>query len=117
MTETSTVIGGIFGQPDQIEIPDRSMKRIQKAIFDAEGRHSLIDRLIDFQAIRSAVGSNISQVSVTTKRMDGRPISERILILYRDRRFWRAFAEYGDGTIKEHTLSGAISRIDNPIDL
>lgn len=113
---SSVALAGYIGQPSKLDIPGRSMKRIQNAIFDSEGHHSFIDRPISFQAIRTLTGVNITEVSVTTKRIDGRPVDERIAIVYRNGRFKRATAEYADGTVVEQTLSGAISWIGNPID-
>ena len=110
-----TIVGGIFGQPTQVDIPPRSQKRIQRAIVDSEIKFSDVDRIIEFQAILSASGLNVSQVVVTTKRLDDIPVNERIIILYRDRRFWRSMVELSDGTVIEHTLSASISRIDNPV--
>jgi len=112
---TSIALAGYIGHPSELGVPTRSMKRIQRAIFDAEGRHSLVDRLINFQAIKTVAGDNISEVLVVTKRIDGRPIEESISIVYRNGRFKRATAQYADGKVIEHTLGGAISRIDNPI--
>lgn len=110
----SVVVGGQLGEPDDLGIPQRSMSRIQRAIFCSEEHHN-VNRLIAFQAVRTLTGLNISEVVVTTVTFDGRQIDERISILYRDSRFWKATAEYADGSVAEHTLSAAISRINNPV--
>ena len=112
----SIVLAGFFGNPANLEVPSRSIKRIQRAIYQSEERlGSGFDRLIDFRAIVTIDGSNVSQLNVVTSRIDGELIQEKISILYRNGRFKNASAEYADGTIKEHTLAAAISRIGNPL--
>jgi len=109
-------LGGYIGRPAHLGVPPRSMKRIQRAIFDSEARHSTVDRQIDFQAIETMGGDNISEVLVITHRIDGAPVKEAISIVYRNGRFRKATAKYADGTVVEQTLSGAISRISSPIE-
>jgi hypothetical protein len=110
------VLAGFFGNPANLEVPPRSIKRIQRSIYESEERlGGDVDRLIEFQAITTIDGSNISQLNVVTSRIDGEPVYEKISILYRNGRFKSASAEYHDGTIKEHTLAAAISRIGNPL--
>ncbi len=112
---TSSVVGGLFGNPDEVDIPGRSMNRIQRAIFDSDSRNASIDRVINFQAIRTPAGANVSQVEVSTNAIDGSVVEERVIILYRNSRFWKSLIEYEDVTVIEHTLSGAITRIGNPM--
>jgi len=112
---TSTALAGYIGTPTELGIPGRSMKRIQQAIFDTQDRYSLVIRTIEFRAIKTATGANISQASVVTNQVDGHHPHERISIVYRNGRFAKAMAEYEDGTVVEHTLGAAIDRISNPV--
>lgn len=113
---TSTALAGYIGEPAELAIPPRSMKRIQQAIFDTQDRYSLVIRTIEFRAILTPTGVNVSQASVLTDQVNSRYPRERISIVYRNGRFARAMAEYDDGTVVEHTLSAAIGRISNPVE-
>jgi hypothetical protein len=90
------------------------MKRIQNAIFDSEQRHNEIDRCIDFQAIETQGKDNITQVTVTSRSVDHRPVGETIYIVYRNGRFKKATCAYGNGPTVDITLGAAINRILTP---
>jgi hypothetical protein len=111
---SSTALAGYIGYPDAIHVPPRSMKRIQNAIFDSEQRHNEIDRLIEFQAIETMGKDNITQVTVTSRSVDGRPIGEITCIVYRNGRFKKATCAYGSGPAVDLTLGAAIKRILTP---
>jgi len=99
----SLLLAGVFGTPALTKIPERSLRRIQRAVFAASG--STIVRF-SFQAIDDHKGMNLTQVLVTPEDPEGFP---QVKILYRDGSFWKAFVSDGDTTRTEPTLSGAVA--------
>ena len=113
----SIALAGHIGTPTELGVPPRSMKRIQRAIFETDERYHYVERTINFQAIETATGDHITELRVITIRVNGRPVNEAIAIVYRNGRFKVASAEYEDGKVVEHTLTGAIERITHPIEV
>lgn len=112
----SIALAGYIGTPTDLGVPPRSMKRIQRAIFDTDERYHYVERTINFQAILTATGDHITELRVVTVKVNGRLVDEAISIVYRNGRFKVATAEYADGKVVEQTLSGAIDRITHPIE-
>jgi len=111
---SSTALAGYIGYPTEVHVPKRSRKRIQNAIFDAEQRHATIDRRIEFQAIETQAGDNISQVTVESRHIDGRRIGEIVRIVYRNGRFRKATIEHDGKAAAEITLGLALTHLRIP---
>ena len=104
----SVLLAGTFGTPAPTKVPERSLRRIQRAIFGSEDGVAITR--FSFQAIDDHKGMNLTEVLVTPEDAEGFP---QVRILYRDGSFWKAFINDGDSAWTESTLSGAITFLKN----
>ena len=117
----STALAGYIGRATTLGIPSRSMSRIRRMIESTADHFSDIDRVIEFRAIETMAGDNISEVRVLTKRLDSSPVGEEISVVYRNGRFKQAKStlneQHGGTSTVERTLGAALARIANPFSL
>lgn len=104
----SLALAGFIGFPCELNVPARSMKRIQNAIFSLDSPRAIKDVQIAFQAVETPAGDNISELRVTAVQ---REAIVTVVIVYRNRKFRVAWVETDGKKAGDLTLSQAIGQV------
>lgn len=105
------ILAGFIGEPDEVNIAQRSLRRIYNAVFDTDDLHSNVDRQIGFRAIREPTGINISEVTVFTKTVDGKQVDRTVRVVYRNGLFREAVVTVDGADVLMKRLSDALEHI------
>lgn len=108
------VVNGFFGEEDEVQIPQRSLRMITDIVWDLEGTSEAFDRSVSFRAIRDNKDVNHSEVVVNTVSVDGRQVDAEVRIIYRNGSFHRASAEQHGTKLNFIRLVDALKFIENP---
>lgn len=109
MTES---IAGRVGERDEVRIPEISLWKMLRRVYDFDERHADLDRHIKFNAIRDEGGINVSEAVINTVTLNGVQVDEEVRVIYRNGLFRRATIQADGETVTLHRLSAVLRHLD-----